>query len=344
MSFHCVALLLSALRLLASASGPCCQACDSGKEKYYSIPDTTDPNAECGECCLQPSRYSFWKLFEPKLLKGDCASLGYTQYKSTETDGFPPLAVTNDRYVKAASPAQVCPEKLEAIYADMHDGDKKQITISGKSLTIKPSGSNQTWVVNANFNVESCSAIVDFNVPGKPGPPPVNLTATLWYSYSSQNERKSEYEFTDPTGTLPAGPLNRWIELGHETTATPSPCPTAWKAVYSDMHDGDMKEITISGTSLTIKPSGNNQTWVVKSQVDPKSCSAAIDFNVPGKPGPPPVNLTAALLTTIVPKDQAMRITEFEFTDPSGTLAAADFPLNHWVEIKKEHVDGTMVV
>ena len=38
--------------------------------------------------------------FEPKLLNGSCASHGYTVYKSTERDGVPPLAVTNDRYVK----------------------------------------------------------------------------------------------------------------------------------------------------------------------------------------------------------------------------------------------------
>mmetsp|Transcript_115132 Transcript_115132/g.221882 ORF Transcript_115132/g.221882 Transcript_115132/m.221882 type:complete len:107 (+) Transcript_115132:2-322(+) len=96
------------------------------------------------------------------------------------------------------------------------------------------------------------------------------------------------------------------------------------------MHDGDKKEVVIAGTSMTIKPSGNDETWVVHSQVDPDSCSASIDFNVPGKPGPPPVPLTASLLyTTSATKTK----TEFEFTDPSGTLAAASFPLNHWIEI-----------
>jgi len=82
----------------------------------------------------------------------------------------------------------------------------------------------------------------------------------------------------------------------------------------------------------TIKPSGNNQTWVIRSTVDAKTCSASIDFNVPGKPGPPPVNLQATFLLTIA-SSQAK--SEFEFTDPSGTLAAADFPLNHWVVISK---------
>lgn len=236
----------------------------------------------------------------------------------------------------------VCPDKLDAVFADMHDGDKKQITIQGRALTIKPSGNKQTWVVHAVVDEKSCSAVIDFNVPGKPAPPPVNLTATFMYSTSTEQHQKAEFEFTDPSGTLPAGPLNCWIELGYESTSSSSPCPTALKEVYKDMHDGDMKEITISGASLTIRPSGNNQTWVVNSQVEPKSCSAVIDFNVPGKPSPPPVNLTATLLTSVVPTPGGARITEFEFTDPSGTLAPKDSPLNLWLQTKK--VFGSHVV
>lgn len=102
-------------------------------------------------------------------------------------------------------------------------------------------------------------------------------------------------------------------------------------AIYADMHDGDKKEVTISGTSLTIKPSGNNQTWIVKSTVDPKSCTASIDFNVPGKPGPPPVNLLATMVSSVDYHGDVK--SEFEFTDPSGTLAAPAMPLNQWVEL-----------
>lgn len=318
---------------LGKEAGPCCKACEAGKEKYYSVPSQKDPNPQCGETCITPSRYTFWKVFEPKLLKGDCASHGFTKYVSTETDGVWPLANTNDRYVHSGSTAQkdLCPEKLQAVYADMHDGDKKEVTIEGTTITIKPSGNKQTWVVRSELDRKSCSASIDFNVPGKPGPPPVNLTATFWYSVSEKG-MKTEFEFTDPSGTLAAKtyPLNRWVELsGKEGKGWP--CQTSLRAVYADMHDGDKKEIIIDGTELTIKPSGNNQTWVVKSHVDSKTCSAIINFNVPGKPGPPPVNLTASLLYTF----STAKKTEFEFTDPSGTLAAADFPLNHWVEISK---------
>jgi hypothetical protein len=224
----------------------------------------------------------------------------------------------------------------------MHDGDMKDITISGTSLTIKPSGNNQTWVVNSVVDQESCSASIDFNVPGKPGPPPVNLLATMWYS-SSHKGKKTVFEFTDPSGTLAAKdfPLNHWVGEVKNVDDTHYKCPTNLQAVYADMHDGDKKEIIISGTSLTIKPNGNNQTWVVKSEVDTKSCSANINFDVPGKPSPPPVNLQA-MLTSI--SSVTTTKTEFEFTDPSGTLAAPIMPLNQWVEISKVMIDTAILV
>merc|ERR1719440_2054989 len=94
---------------------------------------------------------------------------------------------------------------------------------------------------------------------------------------------------------------------------------------------GDKKEVSITENEITIKPIFNNQTWAVKSHFDRKACSAVIDFRVPGKPGPPPVALTAGLQFVV---GAAKSVFELEFTDPTGTLAAADFPLNHWVEIQ----------
>merc|ERR1712187_205082 len=95
----------------------------------------------------------------------------------------------------------------------MHDGDQKAITISGSKMTIKPHANNQSWVVETTWDPQRCAAIVNFDVPGKPNPPPVSLTVTLWTSYSSKGEKKTEFEFTDPSGKLPAGPLNRWVQL-----------------------------------------------------------------------------------------------------------------------------------
>ena len=229
---------------------------------------------------------------------------------------------------------EFCPGELRAVYADMHDGDKKEVTISGTSITIKPSGNNQTWLVKSEMSNQSatCGASINFNVPGKPNPPPVNLSATFFYSVMRPHSMSTEFGFTDPTGTIAAKnfPLNRWIQLSLITHHSVFKCPTSLTSIYADMHDGDRKEVQISGSTITIKPSGNNQTWVVKSTVDAETCSASVNFNVPGKPSPPPVPVTATLVQTISETEQKF---EFEFTDPSGTLAPAGFPLNHWVDI-----------
>jgi len=57
----------------------------------------------------------------------------------------------NDR-ASASKGSKFCPENLQATYADMHDGDKKEITISGTSLLIRPSGNNQTWEVKSELD------------------------------------------------------------------------------------------------------------------------------------------------------------------------------------------------
>lgn len=232
-----------------------------------------------------------------------------------------------------------CPDDLRAVFADMHDGDKKQVSISGNSISIRPFGNNETWVVNAAFDSKSCSASVDFNVPGKPGPPPVNITLTLWYAvaaFEKEEKQKATFEFTDPSGTLaaPGVPLNKWIELdqGRLVRHLAPTCPQNLQAVFADMHDGDKKEVTISGSSMAIKPSGNSQSWRVNAVLDEELCRASVNFNVPGKLGPPPVNVTLTLWSLF---SSAGRKTSFEFTDPSGTLALPDFPLNHWVQLEE---------
>merc|ERR1712194_199019 len=231
-----------------------------------------------------------------------------------------------------------CPRTLKAVYADIHDGDKKEVTISGSSVTIEPSGNDQTWVVEANLDRDTCSANVDFNVTGKPNPPPVNLTVSLWYAASYEVGRW-EWEFTDPSGTLAPKtfPLNTWVDVMSQRQSLPAKCigqDKAYHGVFADIHDGDKKEVIISGTSVTIKPFGNNQTWVVNSYLNVnKSCTAPVDFNAPGKPNPPPVPLLAAFLYNSAPT--GLFKYEIEFTDPSGTLAPVDFPLNHWVELEQ---------
>jgi hypothetical protein len=227
--------------------------------------------------------------------------------------------------------ASFCPDKLQAVYADMHDGDQKEIQISGTSLTIRPSGNNQTWVIESEIDPAFCSASVNFHVKGKPNPPPVDLQATLWYA-SSYEGVKTLFGFTDPSGKLAPKnfPLNRWVEEVIVKGSAFS-CPDSFKGIFVDIHDGDKKEIEISGQALVIKPSGNDQTWQVKATIEPKSCSAIVDFDVPGKPNPPPVKLQFTFMSVVSQQDTNI---EIEFTDPSGSLASPDMPLNHWVQLQ----------
>merc|ERR1712224_733460 len=98
-----------------------------------------------------------------------------------------------------------CPSDLAAVFADMHDGDKKQVTVKGTDMTITPADNNQKWMVKAKLDGDSCVALVDFNVPGKPNPPPRKLALSLWNLYSVYQggfAQKVEFEFTDPSGKL----------------------------------------------------------------------------------------------------------------------------------------------
>lgn len=113
------------------------------------------------------------------------------------------------------------------VVADMHDGDMKRITFGKMStdttvpMMIRPHGNNQTWTVELTMNVSDSKVegIVDFHVPGKPNPPPCNLTVALWTEVAGGNmkgDQKRTLEFTDHTGTIthdPTFPLNTWVEI-----------------------------------------------------------------------------------------------------------------------------------
>merc|ERR1719456_1689983 len=101
---YCIVL---AVAVGVAAGDPCCNTCEDGYAHYYSVPKQGG-GSQCGQACLQPSRYSYWKLFEPALTPGTCASQGFTRYTETATDGVCPLCVTNDRYTQpGASDATV---------------------------------------------------------------------------------------------------------------------------------------------------------------------------------------------------------------------------------------------
>ena len=82
---------------------------------------------------------------------------------------------------------------------------------------------------------------------------------------------------------------------------------------------GDKKELSVSGTSLTIQPSGYNQIWTA-------FCNVSIDFDVPGTPSLPPVSRTATIVSeSSRPGDSTVLKRIVEITDLNGTLDAARF-------------------
>ncbi|CAB9508009.1 expressed unknown protein [Seminavis robusta] len=118
-----------------------------------------------------------------------------------------------------------------------------------------------------------------------------------------------------------------------------SPCGTLSNAVFADMHDGDQKIVSIVSSNqnvLQIHSASEDESWTVTAPLDPNTCTAMVDFDVPGKPSPPPVPLLVTLWTmerrsTGIHQKQKLTL---EFTDPSQTIAPSkDTPLNHWVQV-----------
>jgi hypothetical protein len=238
-----------------------------------------------------------------------------------------------------ALPCEELVARWTGVHADLHDGDEKSLTIKRHTLHIKPHGNNQTWEIKAKVDSDSCLATVNFDVPGKPDHPPVPLLAEFLHmnAYSGRQPggiMKVAVEFTDPSSTLKAAgyPLNHWVNVEQTQDEELVPCPSALDAVFADLHDGDEKRIVLAGDDLTVT-SNSDETWVVHSKLDRDLCKATIDFNVPGKPSPPPVNLTATLWQAGALNSFAAKKTVVEFTDPTGTLAEAAYPLNHWVQL-----------
>merc|ERR1712032_139949 len=243
-----------------------------------------------------------------------------------------------------AAVAQSCDLK-EGVYADMHDGDEKVVSISDGAMTITSANQTQTWEVKTTFDCSTHKAMVDFDVPGKADHPPVPIQATLYTSFSAAAE-KNTFVFTDTSGQLVEDatfPLNQWVQESAKTSRK-FRCPAELSAVFQDMHDGDKKHVEIKGDEMIITPAGSDPNWgpvewKVKAKFDHKSCSASVHFDVPGKADHPPVPLLATFWGEENTMAYAREIREtFEFTDPTGTLAKASMPLNRWIELPSSSV------
>ena len=125
------------------------------------------------------------------------------------------------------------------VYADIHDGDMKKWyqSADSKTMYIEPYNNTETWKVIAAWNTKYCNGSVDFNVPGKPNPPPVPITMTYYLGFGrdGQSELK-EFVFTDPTGTLgkPGFPLNTWLLIDSGPAPMPSHGPRGATAMSSE--------------------------------------------------------------------------------------------------------------
>ena len=222
---------------------------------------------------------------------------------------------------------------------DLHDGDQKQVRHTRLTLTIKPYANNETWVVNAPYDEARCDASIDFNVTGKPSPPPVPLLGKLWIMRSCNRDEtlaSRTLEFTDPTATIAPSktqPVNQWVS-NVSTQGHSCELKGAFTGVFQDMHDGDEKHVELlQNGMLKITPYANNETWVVVAFFDHVNNVATIDFDVPGKPSPPPVPLVARLWELSSCDERSARKPVFQFTDPSGVVAPATQPLNQWVKL-----------
>merc|ERR1719438_468800 len=98
--------ILSVSSFAVAISTPCCKTCEAPLLKYFSV---DEPHGFCGESCIDPAKFSQYKLFEKNLTIATsddaCAKefvpdgSHYTDYTKTETHGVPGLlSVTVDFY------------------------------------------------------------------------------------------------------------------------------------------------------------------------------------------------------------------------------------------------------
>ena len=119
------------------------------------------------------------------------------------------------------------------------------------------------------MNPVYCFAIIDFNVPGKPNPPPIQLTATVWimsHYLPTGTLEKYAIEWTRPAS--PEVPLNIWVQLDNIITKSnpivPKSCIEGSPLVFKDIHDKDHKLVKLEGNHLTIVPfDSDNETLFV---------------------------------------------------------------------------------
>jgi len=239
-----------------------------------------------------------------------------------------------------------CIGTTSQVFEDMHGGVAKLMNenfYTGE-FSIEPYNSTENWVVVGQFDINCCATI---NVTGTSIYPQSGLLNLSMWEMQSTDETLTRLGIELAEVNEPARPKNFWV-LGHWPRRSAAPKKLRGAAgvqplqcgiytrefgpglVFEDIHDGDEKALKVSHKNeLTIKPSGNDQSWEVKAQLDDK-CIASVDFDVPGKPNPPPVPLKAQVwgMTSIAGVDKNAIL----FSDPSGTIADPSAILNIWAQ------------
>lgn len=77
------------LLFLISFSLPCCKKCIKPKQKVYSIPP---PYENCGETCINPKYYNFFKKIEPTIklsnVSNPCYIKKFKKYIRTDREAI----------------------------------------------------------------------------------------------------------------------------------------------------------------------------------------------------------------------------------------------------------------
>ena len=120
----------------------------------------------------------------------------------------------DDIHVQKKVQGETCiytPYHKPKIYDDMHDSDQKGVLVEKADLTITPSGNDQDWIVKSTFE-EGCIATVNFDVPGKPNPPPRPLILSIWGMASIAGAVKDGMLYTEEGKGAPINtPVNVWV-------------------------------------------------------------------------------------------------------------------------------------
>jgi len=341
--------VFAALFIGVANCAPCCHTCPDSTVKFWAL-DT--PNNECAETCIDPSNKlktaEFWVLTGGKGAQTSdttpCATAKFHTYNRTDTLGAGPVQLMLDKYLPDSLKAPISTMAPSGLVEGMDDtkcadaADQAAWTKHKADFAADMSTCGHKCM-GAGSCVSDCIATTDGYTKDCAGCFGALAQCTKDHCLlqclggntpactACVVKAGCDKDFSTCSGLTP--PSQSPME---ELMPTAGPCTTFKHGVFADMHDGDQKKLTLENGKLTIVPHGNNQTWVVEAMLDAAKCTAVVDFNVPGKPGPPPVNLTAALYA-LISKGEGISKHAVEFTDPSGTIGQPGFPLNMWVAL-----------